>query len=52
LAERLAEVEQARAGGRVTLPTTIGQERATNPFMRAADVAHFARLRAEKDSFS
>ena len=51
LPQRLTEVEQARAEGRVTLPTTIGQERATNPFMRAADVAHFARLRAEKDSF-
>ena len=51
LAERLAEVEQARAKDRVTLPTTIGQERATNPFIRATDVAHFARLRAKKDSF-
>jgi hydroxyacylglutathione hydrolase len=51
LAQRLAEVEQARAEGRVTLPTTIGQERATNPFIRAADVADFARLRAAKDSF-
>jgi hydroxyacylglutathione hydrolase len=51
LAARLAEVEQARAEGQVTLPTSIGDERATNPFMRAQDVAHFARLRAEKDSF-
>ena len=51
LAARLAEVERARAEGGVTLPTTIGQERATNPFIRATDVEHFARLRAEKDSF-
>ena len=51
LAKRLAEVEQVRAEGRVTLPTTIGEERATNPFMHAADVEHFSRLRAEKDSF-
>ena len=51
LRRRLTEIEQARAEGHVTLPTTIGQERATNPFIRAADVAHFARLRAEKDSF-
>jgi hydroxyacylglutathione hydrolase len=51
LADRLREVEQWRAGGRVTLPTTIGQERATNPFMRARDVAHFAELRTAKDSF-
>jgi hydroxyacylglutathione hydrolase len=42
LAQRLGEVERMRAEGLVTLPTTIGQERATNPFMRARDVAHFA----------
>jgi hydroxyacylglutathione hydrolase len=51
LAQRLGEVERMRAEGLVTLPTTIGQERATNPFMRAKDVAHFAELRAAKDSF-
>jgi len=51
LARRLAEVEQVRAEGLVSLPTTIGQERATNPFMRSADVADFARLRAGKDSY-
>lgn len=50
LAARLAEAERARAEGHVTLPTTIGQERATNPFLRAMDVAHFAELRAAKDS--
>lgn len=52
LAERLTHVEAARARGEVTLPTTIGAERATNPFMRAEDVEDFARLRAMKDSFS
>jgi len=51
LADRLARVEQARGRGEVTLPTTIGEERATNPFMRAANVEEFARLRAMKDSF-
>ena len=51
IADRLADVEAARFEGRITLPTTIGQERATNLFMRAADVAEFARLRAAKDSF-
>ena len=35
----------------VTLPSTIGEERATNPFMRATDVAELARLRTIKDSF-
>lgn len=52
LEARLAKVEQDRASGRATLPTTIGEERATNPFMRAADVAAFALLRAAKDSLS
>lgn len=51
LAERLARVAAARERGEVTLPTTIGEERATNPFMRAEGVEEFARLRAMKDSF-
>ncbi len=51
VAERLRAVEQARAGGRVTLPTRIADERATNPFLRAGSAAEFARLRAAKDSF-
>jgi hydroxyacylglutathione hydrolase len=33
------------------VPSTIGQERATNPFVRAADVDEFARRRAAKDAF-
>jgi hydroxyacylglutathione hydrolase len=51
LADRLARVEAARGRGEVTLPTTIGEERATNPFMRARSVEEFARLRKAKDSF-
>jgi hydroxyacylglutathione hydrolase len=51
LADRLRRVEQARERCEVTLPTTIGEERATNPFMRAKSVEEFARLRAMKDSF-
>lgn len=51
LAARLAEVEAMRDRGEVTLPTTIGEERATNPFMRARTVEEFARLRTAKDSF-
>ena len=52
LAERLAAVERARANDEVTLPTTIGEEKATNPFMRAESAQELARLRAMKDSFS
>jgi hydroxyacylglutathione hydrolase len=51
LAGRLSRVEAARERGEVTLPTTIGEERATNPFMRAEGVEEFARLRTMKDSF-
>jgi hydroxyacylglutathione hydrolase len=49
--ERMVEVDAARAAGEPTVPTTIALERATNPFMRAADAAELARRRAAKDSF-
>ena len=50
-AHRVAEVEEARDRGEVTLPTTIALERATNPFMRAASVEELAARRAAKDAF-
>lgn len=37
LKARAAEVEQLRRAGAFTLPTLLGQEKATNPFLRAAD---------------
>ena len=40
IADRLRHVEQERSEARPTVPTTVGEERATNPF-----------LRAEKDDF-
>lgn len=48
---RLAQVERQRSRGEITLPTTVAEERATNPFVRALDAHEFARLRAQKDSF-
>lgn len=65
LKARAAEIEQMRAAGRFTAPTTIGLEKETNPFLRAADPAiraHlgmqgasdaevFAEIRARKDRF-
>jgi hydroxyacylglutathione hydrolase len=51
IAERLREVEALRAEGKITLPTTVAQERETNLFVRSADADEFARLRARKDSF-
>jgi len=51
VARRLEDVAALREEGRITLPTTVAEERATNPFVRASDVHEFARLRTEKDSF-
>ncbi|HWQ85809.1 hydroxyacylglutathione hydrolase [Brevundimonas sp.] len=41
-----------RERGEATVPTTIGLEKAFNPFMRAADAADFAARRAAKDVFT
>ena len=65
LRERAAEVEALRADGKPTLPTTIGAELATNPFLRwhdpairknlnmetATDAEVFAEIRKRKDNF-
>jgi hydroxyacylglutathione hydrolase len=65
LAARAAEIRALRADGKPTLPTTIGRERQTNPFLRADDpglastlgmagadpVAVFAEVRGRKDRF-
>jgi hydroxyacylglutathione hydrolase len=39
LKARLAAVEKTRAAGKPTLPATMAEERATNPFLRADDPA-------------
>ncbi len=51
IADRLADVTRAREAGQPTVPMTVAEERATNPFLLARDVQHFADLRAEKDNF-
>ena len=51
IADRTRTVERLRDAGQMTVPTTVAQERETNPFVRATKVDEFARLRAEKDSF-
>ena len=48
---RMADVVAARARGEATVPTSIGLERATNPFMRATSPAMLAERRADKDAF-
>jgi hydroxyacylglutathione hydrolase len=60
VAARAAAVAAAREAGLWTVPTTIGEELATNPFLRApllpasaglAPAAAFARVREAKDNF-
>ncbi|HET6537256.1 MAG TPA: hydroxyacylglutathione hydrolase [Sphingopyxis sp.] len=50
LAARLTEVERARERSEATVPTSIGAERATNPFFRAESAARLAHIRALKDA--
>ncbi len=49
IAERLAAVGTSRAAGQPTIPSTIGAERATNLFLRAATVEALAERRHSKD---
>jgi hydroxyacylglutathione hydrolase len=49
--QALAKAEALRAQGRPTLPSTIGAERETNPFMRARSAQQLAERRTAKDSF-
>jgi hydroxyacylglutathione hydrolase len=65
LKARAAEVERQRSAGQPTVPTTLGQERAANPFLRphdpairkrlgmpdASDAEVFAEIRKRKDRF-
>jgi hydroxyacylglutathione hydrolase len=51
IADRLRHIERERSDARSTVPTTVGEERATNPFLLARNVEDFAELRAEKDNF-
>jgi len=59
LKARAEAVFAARARGEPTVPTTIGLEKATNPFLRAPilagagkpDYEAFAEVRAAKDVF-
>ena len=65
LVQRSAEIDRLRANGQPTVPSTLGVERATNPFLRpdspdlqrtigleGADIVEvFAKTRALKDTF-
>ncbi len=43
------QAARTREAGRPTVPSRLADERACNPFVRAADVASFADLRRRKD---
>jgi hydroxyacylglutathione hydrolase len=51
IGERLRYVEALRRAGSITLPTSVAQERETNPFVRSTNAEEFALRRAAKDSF-
>ena len=65
LIARIRDIDSARAAGRFTVPSQIGLERATNPFLRAhtagvraavgmataSDVDVFTEIRSRKDRF-
>lgn len=65
LQQRVADIDRARAAGEATVPSSLALEKATNPFLRAADpaiqahlgmrnsdpVEVFAEIRARKDRF-
>ena len=46
---RLAEVTRWREDGRISLPSTIELERATNPFLRTAEPAVIAASKGHDD---
>ncbi len=48
---RAAEVTTRRAENLATVPSTLGVERATNPFLRATSAAALGEIRAAKDRF-
>ena len=61
IAAKLEQVQQIRARAaadwhdatpdEMTIPSTIGEEKRTNPFLRAPDAEELGRLRLLKDSF-
>ena len=51
LIARTAQAKQQRAAGVPTVPSSMADELAANPFLRAPDVATFAKLRSGKDTF-
>jgi hydroxyacylglutathione hydrolase len=51
LKDREKQIKDLRNKGLPTVPSTISQEKDTNPFLRAKNAEAFAKLRKEKDQF-
>ena len=51
VAERLARVSELRKKGQPSVPFTMAEEQATNPFVRAGSAERLGELRAWKDRF-
>lgn len=51
IVDRMADVRAMRERGEATVPFTLAEERATNPFLRAPTAEILAERRAAKDSF-
>ena len=52
IAARLSTVRELRSRGNLSLPSTLGEERRTNLFLRACSVQELRELRLHKDSWS
>ena len=52
IAARLITVRKLRSHGSLSLPSTMGEERRTNLFLRAGSVQELRELRLHKDSWS
>jgi hydroxyacylglutathione hydrolase len=65
LQDRIARIEEARASGTPTVPSNLGEEKQTNPFLRpddpkirehlgmpsSTDAEVFGKIRSRKDNF-
>ncbi|RLZ08994.1 hydroxyacylglutathione hydrolase [Acinetobacter sp. 2JN-4] len=51
LQERIKQVKALRESDQITLPSSIGLELETNPFLRTESAEDFARIRSLKDQF-
>lgn len=51
LVERMKDIDERRAQNLPTVPSLLGEEKATNPFLRARTAQELGQIRALKDAF-